>query len=222
MAESNDAHLKFLQALKDMRKALPLVGKGTDGYNYKYAALEDILQEWEPVFDEHGFVLRQSTTAGDSGLFDMITSKLTHVETGISEVASLTLPVGDDWQKAGAGITYFKRYTLTALGKQPVGEDFDGLKTKKELDRQGGTGKEKASGKKKSTRKKANGAAPEEEAGVHVAIKEFIKDCKDMTSLMEYYRANEGELNKLKENHPDIHVQCMSEFTKRREELQDA
>ena len=84
------------------------------------------------------------------------------------------------------------------------------------------TEKKESSSKKKSTRKKTNGVIPEEDAGVHVAIKEFIKDCKDMTSLMEYYRKNEGELNKLKENHPDIHVQCMSEFTKRREELQDA
>ena len=103
-------NLVFLQALKEMRKDLPLVGKGTDGYNYKYATLEDVLEAWEPVFDTHGFVVRQYTTAGNNGIYDTVTTKLTHVETGVSEVASLTLPVGEDWQKTGSGITYFKRY----------------------------------------------------------------------------------------------------------------
>ena len=213
-------NLVFLQALKEMRKDLPLVGKGTDGYNYKYATLEDVLEAWEPVFDTHGFVVRQYTTAGNNGIYDTVTTKLTHVETGISEVASLTLPVGEDWQKTGSGITYFKRYTLTAIGKQPVGEDFAGLKNNPVI-----KGQDKPPAKQ--TRRKAksnpngNGATPEQEdSGIHVAIAEFIKDCRNLTSLMDYYKSNEDELNKLKDANPEIHAQCMSEFTKRKTELQ--
>ena len=55
---------------------------------------------------------------------------------------------------------------------------------------------------------------------VHLAYREFIKDCKEMASLMKYYKENEKELNKLKESHPDVHAECMAEFTKRKEELQ--
>ena len=226
--------LKFLKALKEMRKELPLVGKGKDGYNYKYAALEGILEEWEPVFDKHGFLVRQYTTAGDNGIYDKVTTKLTHVATGISEVASLTLPVGEDWQKTGAGITYFKRYTLTAIGKQPVGEDFDGLKNQRELEKSSGTDKPEvgrrpvAKAAPKGKAKKSNGSMNETsptqelESGVHVAIQEFVKDCNNMTSLMDYYKENEQELSNLKKLHPEVHEKCMSIFTKRKIELQDA
>ena len=220
MDSRTEDELTFIKAYAKMYKELPLIGKKTDGYNYKYAALENILAEWEPVFDKHGFLLEQFTKSGYNGEWDVVGSVLTHIETGLFRECTLTLPVGADWQQTGSGGTYFKRYTVTALGKQPVGEDFDGLKNNPVI-----KGQDKPPAKQ--TRRKAksnpngNGATPEQEdSGIHVAIAEFIKDCRNLTSLMDYYKSNEDELNKLKDGNPEIHAQCMSEFTKRKTELQ--
>lgn len=212
MDSRTEDELTFIKAYAKMYKELPLIGKKTDGYNYKYAALENILAEWEPVFEKHGFLLEQFTKSGYNGEWDVVGSVLTHLETGLFRECTLTLPVGADWQQTGSGVTYFKRYTVTALGKQPVGEDFDGLAEKP-------APKKKAASKKVS---KANGAAPKEPSGAHVAIREFLKDCNTMPSLMKYYRKQEIELDKLKEANPEEHAMCMSEFSGRKQELQDA
>tara|TARA_R110001583_G_scaffold182357_2_gene340109 strand:+ start:12613 stop:13167 length:555 start_codon:yes stop_codon:yes gene_type:complete len=123
-------HIEFLAAFNAMTQDLPKITKGKDGYNYKYAALEDILELWSPVFDEHGFVLRQSTVAGQGGDFptDIVTSKITHIPTGFYEESSLTLISSSDYQAVGSGCTYLRRYTLLSVcAQQPVGEDWDGL-----------------------------------------------------------------------------------------------
>ena len=221
MTETSKEELSFLKSLAEMRKELPLIGKTTAAYKYKYATLEDVQAEWEPVFDKHGFLLRQSVEAGMNGEYDVVTTKLTHLKTGLSEEASITLPVSSDYQQIGSGLPYYKRYLLVTLGKQVCGEDFDGLKTQGELEK-GGNGREdkpKASGSKKGSRKKTNGAAPED-SGPHLAYDEFLKDCKDMASLMDYYHKNEVELNKLKEGNPDIYDKCLAAFSKRKTELE--
>lgn len=214
MDSRTEDELMFIKAYAKMYKELPLIGKKTDGYNYKYAALESILAEWEPVFEKHGFLLEQFTKSGYNGEWDVVGSVLTHVETGLFRECTLTLPVGTDWQQTGSGVTYFKRYTVTALGRQPVGEDFDGLK-----DAPKAATKKKVSTKKAS---KANGAAPKEPHGVYVAIREFLKDCNTMQSLMEYYRKQENELDKLKDGSPEEHARCMAEFSSKKEQLQGA
>ena len=124
-------HFEFLAAFNEMTQALPKITKGKDGYNYKYAALEDILDLWSPVFDEHGFVLRQSTIAGQGGRSptDIVTSRITHIPTGFYEESSLTLISSSDYQAVGSGCTYLRRYTLLSVcAQQPVGEDWDGIK----------------------------------------------------------------------------------------------
>ena len=52
---------EFLKALHKMMKALPLIAKDEKAFKYKYATLESIIEQWEPVFEEHGFMLRQFT-----------------------------------------------------------------------------------------------------------------------------------------------------------------
>mgnify|MGYP005826702479 CR=1 FL=1 len=74
----------------------------------------------------------------------------------------------------------------------------------------------------KKKAKKTNGKVKvsDEESGVHIAIRTFITECKDLSELVTYYKENETELDKLKKNNPEIHAACMSEFTKKKEELQ--
>ncbi len=113
-----------------MTQDLPKITKGKDGYNYKYAALEDILELWSPVFDEHDFVLKQSTVAGQGRT----------VSNGRCHKQDYPYPHGTirgikpnpyvfpDYQAVGSGCTYLRRYTLLSVcAQQPVGEDWDGL-----------------------------------------------------------------------------------------------
>jgi len=207
---------EFLKALHKMMKALPLIAKDEKAFKYKYATLESIIEQWEPVFEEHGFMLRQFTESGRNGDWDVVITKLTHLKTGESEEYSLTVPVGTDWQHTGAGVTYFKRYTLTLL-KHPVGEDFDGLKTEAEL----------KGAKAKPPKAKANGsattnkAAEDEETGAHIAYEEFLKDCKDVVSLEKFYTENKRELDKMKGGYPDQYAKCIDAFKSRKQELQN-
>jgi hypothetical protein len=128
--EAGETLRNFLAAFNAMTQDLPKITKGKDGYNYKYAALEDILELWSPVFDEHDFVLKQSTVAGQGGQYptDIVTSRITHIPTGLYEESSLTLISSPDYQAVGSGCTYLRRYTLLSVcAQQPVGEDWDGL-----------------------------------------------------------------------------------------------
>ena len=222
----------FLMAFMDMQGDLPLIGKTAKGFNYKYATLESILEQWVPVFEKHGFVLRQSTRSGENGEWDVVTSNLTHIESGISVESSLTLKVQSDFQAMGSGVTYLKRYTLTTL-KQPVDEDYDGLKTKRDAEG-GSAAKGKPSAKKKSG-VKANGSKPLDtkdgeatsngdngkESGVHVAYEEFLKKCDNIVSLEEFYMNNRKELEKLKGGKPEAYAKCIDAFKSRKQELQD-
>ena len=123
-----DKKQEFMRAYGDMQNELPLIEKDTKAFNYKYAPLEAILEKWNPIFSKHDFVMVQSTVAGSDGA-DIVCTELNHLPTGGNVSSSLTIPVSDDYQKVGSGITYYRRYTLiTCTGQQPVGEDFDGLK----------------------------------------------------------------------------------------------
>ena len=171
---------EFLKAYGELQVGLPLIEKSTAAFKYKYAPLENILQIWDPVFVEHGWVLIQSTVAGPEGAADIVSTKVYHVETGEFIESSLTIPVSDDYQKIGSGVTYYRRYTLlTACGQQPVGEDFDGLK------------EEPKKTKPKASKKK------EEETGVHVAYETFAQDANSVDALNDFYRENKDAIAKL-------------------------
>ena len=132
---SEDEHrenTEFLKALAEFKTALTWPGKTETGFNYKYATLENILMEWEPIAEEKGFLIRQSIASGNNGVFDVITTKFTHIETGLSESSSMTMLVTEDHQHGGAGVSYNKRYTLMSLGKPQIGEDHDGMRSQHE------------------------------------------------------------------------------------------
>ena len=90
-------------------------------YGSAYVPLPKMLKVLKPVFQEHGFILTQSTSAITSngvGL-NIVCSKLIHAETGLSESSAIVitpdlLPKAD-MQKLGGAITYGRRYTLSAL-----------------------------------------------------------------------------------------------------------
>ena len=98
------------------------VVKDTDGYNYEYASLNQVLDVVKAALNNHELSLSQpivnvngtnllSTTVHDRG-------------TGEHEaLSSIALPHYDDMQKLGSAITYARRYALLAAFSMEVHDD---------------------------------------------------------------------------------------------------
>ena len=212
---------EFVQAFKEMQSSLPLIDKNTSGFNYKYAPLEHILEKWEPVFDKHNFLLRQKTEAVDRDM-DRVTTTLTHIPTGVSDYSSLTIPVSDDYQKVGSGITYYRRYTLCALvAKCPVREDFDGLKNKPTAPKKSKSVKKEgplatSSHYHRVREMKKDKLGDETEGHVAFAFEEFVKAAETVSELEKFWHSNSSGINKLDKDRADRVVEA---FKARKNEI---
>tara|TARA_Y100000590_G_scaffold446319_1_gene579840 strand:+ start:581 stop:1261 length:681 start_codon:yes stop_codon:yes gene_type:complete len=213
---TNEGNKQYLEALKKLREELPHVETKADGYNYKYATIEDLLRAWEPIFSKNGFVLQQFTKSGDNGVYDIIGSRLTHVETGLSEESTLTLPVSNDWQQQGSGVTYFKRYTLVAVGKPPVGEDWDGLTTPPAPPKKARETEKKAPKKKASAEKGAVEIAKEALDAKVIPDLGLVKEAKTIEGLRDLFTKNKEEYEALGDK---VFAVVRKEFNDRKHEL---
>lgn len=114
---------------KELLKALALVDeeidkagltKETDGYNYKYLPLPDLLKVARPIFRKHGIRLRTHKQAHENGK-DILFVRLQHIETG--QYCESSCWLGDDWEDYkgwGGEDTYKRRYLLMGeLGISP-------------------------------------------------------------------------------------------------------
>lgn len=134
-AQEAVAHETLAEALAAFQMELPTVRKGNQatipgkegrsGYNYQYADLTDVSEVALPLLGKHGLAWHTGldTVNGEIG----ITWRLMHGASG-TELNGF-LPVGragSDWRAMGSGITYARRYALTAAtGVAPGGDDDD-------------------------------------------------------------------------------------------------
>lgn len=134
-------------------------------YGSAYVPLPKMLKVLKPVFQEHGFILTQSTSAVTSngvGL-NVVCSKLIHAETGLSESSAIVitpdlLPKAD-MQKLGGAITYGRRYTLSALlGLEESDDDGNVASGKTEKKESKSSSPKTASGTTKSSSAKSSKA----------------------------------------------------------------
>ena len=96
--------------------------KKTEGNTFfpkhKYIPLPDMLRALKPVIQKHGFILTQGVDVGSNaqiGMKNIVSSRVIHAATGLSQDSRLALPDLNDMQKLGGAITYARRYTLSAL-----------------------------------------------------------------------------------------------------------
>ena len=123
--EYNEALLKLHGEIEVLKK-----DESNPFYNSSYVPLRKMLATLKPLYQKHGFVLTQPTRVDNltGTVVNIVTSKLTHVKTGMFETAELAitpdlLPKAD-MQKLGGAITYGRRYTLSALnGLEEVDDD---------------------------------------------------------------------------------------------------
>lgn len=133
----------------------------------KYAPLPDILNEVRPILLKHGFVLIQDVGGDPEGKTISIQTALLH-KTGfkvISDKLHLKIMKGGDPQKAGAAITYGRRFQLCALLGIAGEEDNDANDAKEESKPKTSENREKKQVKKapKQEPKKESKKAPKTE-----------------------------------------------------------
>ena len=75
----------------------------------KYFDINSLLEQVEPILQEHGLILAQPIQQGK------VTTYLIDPETGDDLGSEIELPSIQDPQKLGSAITYYRRYTLVSL-----------------------------------------------------------------------------------------------------------
>ena len=75
----------------------------------KYFDINSLLEQVEPIIQEHGLILAQPIQAGK------VVTYLIDPDTGDDLGSEIELPNIQDPQKLGSAITYYRRYTLVSL-----------------------------------------------------------------------------------------------------------
>jgi hypothetical protein len=75
----------------------------------KYFDINSLLEQVEPIIQEHGLILAQPIQAGK------VVTYLIDPDTGDDLGSEIELPNIQDPQKLGSAITYYRRYTLQSL-----------------------------------------------------------------------------------------------------------
>lgn len=114
MNEKNDNGLiNIFKALADFQQECPVIHKGTNGFNYTYADLPQILDVINPLLKKHNLGFTQLLEG--SGLRTIIfhTKSGEYIES-VCDIPATTLKGMNDFQTMGSGITYFRRYALSS------------------------------------------------------------------------------------------------------------
>lgn len=116
----------LFSALADFQNEISVIAKQTKGYGYKYADLPTIFAEIKPLLKKHNLGFTQ--LVGDYN----VTTVLFHTPTGESVSTKTEIPKGiklkniNDFQVLGSGITYIRRYAISAILGIITDEDTDG------------------------------------------------------------------------------------------------
>ena len=98
---------KHVRVSRDAEAKIP-------GRSYKYSTLDNILSEVIPALNECGLVLVQSVTMLDSGTLVLETKIIASDDASYID-SVMPLPEGVKPQDLGSAITYFRRYSVSAL-----------------------------------------------------------------------------------------------------------
>jgi hypothetical protein len=110
--------LTLHQKLHRAKLAIGKVVKNAQSHHSKYADLNAIMAEVEPVLLENGLILLQPIQANS------VRTQIVDIDSGAMIESCMDLPQGITPQQMGSAITYYRRYTLqSALSLQAVDDD---------------------------------------------------------------------------------------------------
>lgn len=105
----------LFKSLSEFQNECPAIHKSTQGYGYTYAELKDIFKVINPLLKKHGLGFYQAVNEG------LLKTVVFHIKSGETiesntEIKSnVSLKGMNDFQVLGSGITYIRRYSLSAL-----------------------------------------------------------------------------------------------------------
>ena len=107
--------IELFKALAGFQQEVPAIFEGSTGYGYKYADLKTILSIINPIMKKHKLGFTQLLND------NKITTIIFHTESGETIKSEVEIP--DDvllkgmnkFQIVGSGITYYRRYSLSAI-----------------------------------------------------------------------------------------------------------
>lgn len=170
---------ELYKSLAAFQQEVPTIHKGREGYGYSYAELSTILETINPFMQKHGLGFTQLLNG------DNIKTIVFHAESGQSiesetVITKVQMKGMNDYQAFGSGITYFRRYCLSAIL---------GLVTDKDTD---------ATGDQNSTPKAAPQPKPKQAVKDFEAMKNAVaKDPSLLTKIVAQYELSAIQLDDL-------------------------
>jgi hypothetical protein len=118
----------LFKSLAEFQQEVPVIHKGTQGYNYTYADLPKIFEVINPLLKKHGLGFTQVINSKYGKNY--LGTVLFHVESGeqmesVTLIPSVQLDRMNDYQSFGSGITYFRRYCLSSILGLVTDKDTD-------------------------------------------------------------------------------------------------
>jgi hypothetical protein len=116
----------LFKSLAAFQQEVPVIHKGTKGYGYSYADLPAIFEVINPLMKKHKLGFTQ--LLGDGNIKTMIF----HTESGETLESEVTIPNNvvlkgmNEFQVTGSAITYYRRYSLSAILGLVTDKDTDG------------------------------------------------------------------------------------------------
>ena len=125
--KTSEQLINISKALIQVQIELPTIKKNCQGYGYKYASLDDVLNASKPILNKNGCCIIQGVGYIQNGI--SITTRILHLSGEYIE-DTLGLPLTEmkgvnNTQAMGASITYGKRYGLSAILGISTDEDID-------------------------------------------------------------------------------------------------
>jgi len=118
------------KSLAKFQKEVKGIPKDSSGYGYKYCKLETLIKIVTPILNKNGLVLIQSIDTDEQTRLPSVKTTLAHIDSG--EVIESNTPISEVklgsmnlYQSVGAGITYYRRYSLQGMLGIAPDQDID-------------------------------------------------------------------------------------------------
>lgn len=136
MTTTSDTTPSVWQRIANLQRECPILGKNSDGYNYKYTTLDSMWKTILPLMEKHGLawscVSNMDMLGGreDMGgqLVEAMTVAVYNTDDPSDRVENLYMFPAVNPQKVGSYETYYRRYALTKILGIVSGDDDDGAK----------------------------------------------------------------------------------------------
>jgi len=117
----------LFKALANFQQEVPVIHKATQGYGYSYADLPKIFEVINPILKKHGLGFTQQLTnqEGQNCLKTVIFHESGEFMESVCMIPYVQLKGMNDYQGFGSGVTYYRRYALSAALGLVTDKDTD-------------------------------------------------------------------------------------------------